>query len=284
MNPSSVLVVTSVHEVNGDPGPVLHRPLLVVLQVVQNELNEHQIDHVDPEDVGVVGEDEHQQGVDWLPDKVVTSGAFTSTGSGGHHPCEDQRRQASQKVGGEVGDHSVEVAASAGPVDGHAPVGRPAQLTGGRPAELHLEEEAAEVEPPTAAAALAGREQLREGFGAQGVGGVSGGDDVLAVQPTGVTFEAAVQADATGGPPELSSTGEECCFASVVAELQLLSLFEANNGRICGDGGGNVRVLLKHDALIAVWLADRLALKPQLKSPPLKRRKGTPRTRARLSP
>ena len=94
----------------------------------------------------------------------------------------------------------MEVAASAGPVDGHAPVGRPAQLTGGRPAELHLEEEAAEVEPPTAAAALAGREQLREGFGAQGVGGVSGGDDVLAVQPTGVTFEAAVQADATGGP------------------------------------------------------------------------------------
>lgn len=71
---------------NGDPGPVLHRPLLVVLQVVQYQLNEHQIDHVDPEDVGVVGEDEHQQGVDWLPDKVKTSGAFTSTGSGGHHP------------------------------------------------------------------------------------------------------------------------------------------------------------------------------------------------------
>lgn len=94
----------------------------------------------------------------------------------------------------------MEVAASACPVDGHAPVGRLAELTGGRPAELHLEEEAAEVEPPTAAAALAGREQLREGFGAQGVGGVSGGDDVLAVQPTGVTLEAAVQADATGGP------------------------------------------------------------------------------------
>lgn len=71
---------------NGDPGPVLHRPLLVVLKVVQYQLNEHQIDHVDPEDVGVVGEDEHQQGVDWLPDKVKTSGAFTtSTGSGGHH-------------------------------------------------------------------------------------------------------------------------------------------------------------------------------------------------------